>query len=69
MATPKPNALPQAASNTEAPTLAELRALRAAQRETSQRVEELKLRLFQITERHMDQAVSIIKTWVNASKQ
>ena len=69
MATPKPNALPQAASNTEVPTLAELKALRAAQRETSQRVEELKLRLFQITERHMDQAVSIIKTWVNASKQ
>lgn len=67
MATSKPNALTQAASDTAAPTLAELKALRTAQRETSQRVEELKLRLFQMTEHHMDQAVSIIKSWVNAS--
>ena len=68
MATPKPNALTQAVSDT-APTLAESKALRATQRETSQRVEELKLRLFQMTEHHMDQAVSIIKSWVNTSKR
>ena len=37
------------------PSLAELKALRHAQKETNQRVEELKLRLFHFTEQHMDQ--------------
>lgn len=67
MATSKPSSLMRAAP-TDAPSLAELKALRAAQRESSRRVEELKLRLFQMTERHMDQAIAIIKSWVNADK-
>ncbi|WP_165072049.1 MULTISPECIES: flagellar M-ring protein FliF [unclassified Desulfovibrio] len=46
------------------PDLAELRALRHAQKETNARVEELKLRLFRITEQHMDQAIRIIKRWL-----
>lgn len=68
MATSKPSSLMRAAPTDAAPSLAELKALRAAQRESSQRVEELKLRLFQMTERHMDQAIAIIKSWVNADK-
>ncbi|MBS6830189.1 MAG: flagellar M-ring protein FliF [Desulfovibrio sp.] len=46
------------------PSLAELKALRHAQKETNQRVEELKLRLFHITEQHMDQAVRLIRRWL-----
>ncbi|MBQ3059963.1 MAG: flagellar M-ring protein FliF [Desulfovibrio sp.] len=43
------------------PSLADLKALRLAQRETNQRVEELKLKLFHATEQHMDQAVRLIR--------
>ena len=39
--------------------------VRLAQKETNQRVEELKLRLFRITEQHMDQAVRLIKRWLS----
>ncbi|VZH35005.1 conserved protein of unknown function [Desulfovibrio sp. 86] len=39
--------------------------MRRAQRETNQRVEDLKLRLFRITEQHMDQAVRLIKRWLS----
>ena len=46
-------------------SLAQLKTLRRAQRETNQRVEELKLRLFRITEQHMDQAVRLIKRWLS----
>ena len=46
-------------------SLAELRAIRLAQRATNQRVEELKLRLFRMTEQHMDQAVSLIRRWLD----
>ncbi len=45
-------------------SLAELRAVRVAQRATNERVEELKLRLFRMTEQHMDQAVSLIRRWL-----
>jgi hypothetical protein len=38
--------------------------LRLAQKESNQRVEELKMRLFHITEQHMDQAVRLIKRWL-----
>ena len=48
-----------------APSLVELKAMRLAQKETNQRVEELKLRLFRITEQHMDQAVRLIKRWLS----
>lgn len=47
------------------PSLADIKALRHAQKETNQRVEELKLRLFRMTDQHMDQAVSIIKRWLD----
>ena len=43
------------------PSLADLKALRLAQRETNQRVEELKLKLIHATEQHMDQAVRLIR--------
>lgn len=46
-------------------SLAQLKTLRRAQKETNQRVEELKLRLFRITEQHMDQAVRLIKRWLS----
>ena len=45
-------------------TLSQLKALRLAQTESNQRVEELKMRLFHITEQHMDQAVRLIKRWL-----
>ena len=35
-----------------------------AEQETNQRVEELKLRLFHFTEQHMDQAVRLIRRWL-----
>lgn len=47
------------------PSLAELRAIRLAQKATNQRVEELKLRVFRITEQHMDQAVSLVRRWMD----
>lgn len=50
----------------DAPKLAELKALRKTQRESSQRIEEIKLRLFQISERHMDQVINIMKQWVRS---
>ena len=45
-------------------SLAELRAVRVAQRATNERVENLKLKLFRMTEQHMDQAVSLIRRWL-----
>lgn len=49
--------------------LAELKALRKAQRATNQRVEELKMRLFRMTEHHMDQAVNLIRRWMEEGKK
>lgn len=46
-------------------SLTQLKTLRRAQKETNQRVEELKLRLFRITEQHMDQAVRLIRRWLS----
>ena len=46
-----------------APSLAELRAMRKAQHDSARRVEELKLRLLQLSEQHWDQTVHIIKQW------
>ncbi|MBO5490199.1 MAG: flagellar M-ring protein FliF [Desulfovibrio sp.] len=48
----------------DGPSLAKLRAQRRAQRETNQRVEELKLRVLRFTEQHMEQAVRLIKRWL-----
>lgn len=47
------------------PSLAELKAIRLAQKATNRRVEELKLKLFRMTEQHMDQAVSLIRRWLD----
>lgn len=52
-------ALPQGRGGT--PSLAEIKALRLAQKATNQRVEELKLRLLQLSEKHMDQVVMVIR--------
>jgi hypothetical protein len=43
---------------------AELKARRRAQKEYTQRVETLKLRIFRITEQHMEQAVRLIRRWL-----
>lgn len=51
------------------PALAELRAMRMAQKATNQRVEELKLKLFRVTEQHMDQAISLIRKWMDTKKK
>lgn len=51
-----------------AQSLAELRAIRQSRRATSQRVEELKMKLFRLTEQHMDQAVNLIRRWMGENK-
>lgn len=61
----QPNA-GSAAGEGQTPSLADLRAYRHAQKETNRRVEELRLRLFRMTEQHMDQAIRIIKRWLDA---
>ena len=53
-----------AGDGTDAMALAELKALRKAQRESARRVEELKLRLLQLSENHWDQTVNILKRWI-----
>lgn len=63
---PKQPNSPSAAGEGQIPSLAELRAYRHAQKETNRRVEELRLRLFRMTEQHMDQAIRIIKRWMDA---
>ena len=60
---PKAKALSQGKSGSS-PALSDIRAIRLAQKATNQRVEELKLRLFRMTEQHMDQAVSLIRRWL-----
>jgi hypothetical protein len=49
-------------------SLSDLKALRRAQKEINRRVEELKLLLFRISERHMEQTVSIIRRWISQDK-
>ena len=50
-------------------SLEELKALRLAQRATNRRVEELKEKLFRITEQRMEQTVSIIRNWMKPAKK
>ena len=52
-----------------AASLAELKTIRLAQRAVNQRVEELKMKLFRMTEQHMDQAVNLIRRWMGESKK
>ncbi|SCM74717.1 flagellar M-ring protein FliF [Desulfovibrio sp. 86] len=61
----RPSPLTGDESSLASSSLAQLKTLRRAQRETNQRVEDLKLRLFRITEQHMDQAVRLIKRWLS----
>ena len=63
---PKQPNVRSAAGEGQTPSLADLRAYRHAQKETNRRVEELRLRLFRMTEQHMDQAIRIIKRWLEA---
>ena len=60
----KPNSAGRLPGGSADASLAELRAQRRAQRETNQRVEELKLRVLRFTEQHMEQAVRLIKRWL-----
>ena len=57
--------LPQ--GDNDAPELAELKARRRMQKEYSQRIETLKMRIFRITEQHMEQAVRLIHRWLSDS--
>lgn len=59
--------LMQGSGGGNAPSLAELREIRLARKATNQRVDELKARLFRITEQHMDQAVSLVRRWMHNS--
>lgn len=65
---PKPKAL-SGGKGGQPPALADLKAIRLAQKATNQRVEELKLKLFRMTEQHMDQAVSLIRRWLKDAEQ
>ncbi|MBQ7457034.1 MAG: hypothetical protein IJS54_05485 [Desulfovibrio sp.] len=47
-------------------SLDELRAQHRERVETNRRVEELKLSLLRITEHNMDQAVRLIRRWLNS---
>lgn len=46
------------------PSLEDLKAIRLAQKATNQRVDDLKMQLFRLTERHMDQAVRLLRRWM-----
>ncbi len=49
----------------DANALEEVRNWRKKQKETTHRVEELKLRLFQLSEKHWDQSISIMRSWLD----
>ncbi len=58
-------ALTAAAQSGNEEALANLKALRKAQKEISRRTEELRVRLLQLTNRHWDQTICIVKGWMN----
>ncbi len=45
--------------------LQELKEWQRTQKETSRRVEELRLRLLQLSEKHWEQSICILKGWLN----
>ena len=59
----KPNQAGRVPAESNA-SLSQLKALRLAQKESNQRVEELKMRRGGGAEQHMDQAVRLIKRWL-----
>jgi len=61
---PKGDSREKNASNV--PSLTELKALQKTKRECGKRIEELKYKLFQLTDKHMDQAIVILKKWTKA---
>ena len=65
----KQGSAPSLAAGITPARLAELKAIRQAQRAVNQRVEELKMKLFRMTEQHMDQAVNLIRRWMGESKK
>ena len=56
-------------ANNAPPSLAELKAIRLAQKAANQRLDDLKMKLFRISEQHMDQVVSLVRHWLDASKK
>jgi hypothetical protein len=48
----------------DASSLAESKNRRRLQKECNQRIEELKMRIFRITERHMEQAIRLARRWL-----
>lgn len=58
----------QGAGNAPA-SLSEIKALRLSQRAAAQRVDDLKMRLFRISEQHMDQVVSLVRRWMDNGKK
>lgn len=64
MKLPRRNSSPGFWDGEDTSFAAQRRAARLAQKETNQRIEDLKLRLFRITEVHMDRAVRLIKRWL-----
>ncbi len=59
------NALVNAAKLGDAQAIATLKAMRKAHKDASRRTEELRGRLLQLTEKHWDQTISILKGWMN----
>ena len=63
----QPDRLTLSQGDNDAPALAELKARRRMQKEYSQRIETLNMRIFRITEQHMEQAVRLIHRWLSDS--
>ncbi len=49
----------------DANAMEEVRAWQRGQREANRRVEELKLRLLQLSEKHWEQSINILKGWLD----
>ncbi len=54
----------QRAKAGDAQAMQELKDWQRTQRETARRVEELRLRLLQLTEKNWEQSISIVKNWL-----
>lgn len=46
-------------------SITDVRKLRHAQQETNRRVEELRTKVFRITEHRMEQAINVLKGWLD----
>ncbi len=52
------------AKSGDANAMSQLKEWRKSQKESARRVEELKLRLLQLTEKHWEQSITILKSWL-----